>query len=98
MALQLDRVAHATRAGRNKFSCTALCPLNRIEGTTVRKGKAPRTADKDGPVIHGAGDLTTVTVASYNLELRNKDGFIGDRANKHAFHDRVETWRKRARW
>jgi predicted NBD/HSP70 family sugar kinase len=63
----------------------------------VRKGKAPRTADKDGPVIHGAGDLTTVTVASYNLELRNKDGFIGDRANKHAFHDRVETWRKRAR-
>lgn len=61
------------------------------------KGKAPRSADKDGPVIHGADDLPTVTVASYNLELRNKDGFIGDRANKSAFRDSIETWRKRAR-
>lgn len=61
------------------------------------KGKAPRTADKDGPVIHGADDLPTMTVASYNLELRNKDGFIGDRANKSAFRDSIETWRKRAR-
>lgn len=61
------------------------------------KGKTTmRTPDNDGPVIHGASGLPAVTVESYNLELRNKDGFIGDRANKSAFRDRIEAWRKRA--
>ena len=61
------------------------------------KAKAERSVENDGPVIHGADDLPTVTVASYNLELRNKDGFIGDRANKTVFRDGIETWRKRVR-
>ncbi|WP_421593010.1 ROK family protein [Shinella sp. M27] len=59
--------------------------------------KAKRTADSDAPVIHGAGDLPTVTVASYNLETRDKQGFIGDRANKSAFRDALEAWRMRIR-
>ncbi|MCR6500131.1 ROK family protein [Shinella sp. CPCC 101442] len=59
--------------------------------------KAPRTADNDAPVTHGADDLPMVAVSSYNLELRNKQGFIGDRANKSAFRDALDTWRKRIR-
>jgi hypothetical protein len=59
--------------------------------------KAERATDDDGPVIHGAEDLPTVTVASYNLELRDKEGFIGDHANKSAFREGIESWRTRVR-
>lgn len=60
-------------------------------------GKTSHNADSDVPVVHGAEDLPTVTVRSYNLELRNKVGFIGDRANKSAFRDAIEGWRERVR-
>ncbi len=59
--------------------------------------KAQRATDNDAPVIHGAEDLPTVTVASYNLETRDKKGFIGDRANKSAFREGLDAWRKRIR-
>lgn len=62
-----------------------------------QKTKPKPTQDNDPPVTHGADDLPTVTVTSYNLELRNKDGFIGDRANKSAFRDTIQGWRKRVR-
>jgi hypothetical protein len=38
-----------------------------------------------------------VTVDSYNAELRDADGFIGDRASKRAFMALVEDWRERLR-
>lgn len=60
-------------------------------------GKARGNTDNDAPVMHGANDLPTVTVASYNLETRDKQGFIGDRANKSAFRDAIEAWRIRVR-
>ncbi|WP_421578983.1 ROK family protein [Shinella sp. M31] len=60
-------------------------------------GKARGNTDNDAPVMHGADDLPTVTVASYNLETRDKQGFIGDRANKSAFRDAIEVWRARIR-
>ena len=44
---------------------------------------------------HGAGGLPSVTVDSYNLELKGKDGFIGDRASKSAFQEKLDDWRKR---
>ncbi|GAC1328537.1 MAG: ROK family protein [Beijerinckiaceae bacterium] len=49
----------------------------------------------NGP--HGAIVLPRVQVDSYNLELRHKDGFIGDRASKRAFADILEDWRERFR-
>ena len=61
------------------------------------KQKARQANENEAPVTHGADDLPTVRVESYNLELRNKDGFIGDRANKSAFRDAIEDWRKRVR-
>ncbi len=61
------------------------------------KAKARRTEDITAPLIHGGEELPAVIVDSYNLEIRGKDGFIGDRACKAAFLDGVEDWRKRVR-
>src|SRR5437588_8310753 len=43
---------------------------------------------------HGATRLPWVDVDSYNLELKDDEGFLGDRASKHAFRAIIENWRK----
>ncbi|BEV45432.1 ROK family protein [Afipia carboxidovorans] len=43
---------------------------------------------------HGAARLPSVEVDSYNIELKDEDGFLGDRASKGAFQDILEAWRK----
>lgn len=53
------------------------------------------TATVLGP--HGARVLPAVEVDSYNLELKDEEGFLGDRASRQAFHDILEKWRKPAR-
>ncbi len=63
----------------------------------MAKQKSRPVEENEAPVTHGAEELPTVTVASYNLERRDKDGFIGDRANKGAFRDAINSWRKRVR-
>jgi predicted NBD/HSP70 family sugar kinase len=52
------------------------------------------TASRSDLPTHGAVVLPSVTVDSYNLELRDDDGFIGDKASKGAFWEIVEKWRK----
>ena len=47
--------------------------------------------------IHGSADLPSVVIDSYNLELRDQEGFIGDRASKRAFTNIVDDWRERLR-
>ncbi len=44
---------------------------------------------------HGAPTLPAVSVVSYNVELKDEDGFLGDRVNKSAFREILSTWRKR---
>lgn len=48
------------------------------------------------PVLaaHGSARLPSVTVESYNLALKDDEGFLGDRASKGAFREFVEQWRK----
>ena len=43
---------------------------------------------------HGAAVLPSVEVDSYNLELKDDEGFLGDRASRQAFHSILENWRK----
>jgi hypothetical protein len=43
---------------------------------------------------HGATRLPSVEVDGYNLELKDDEGFIGDRASKGAFREIIENWRK----
>src|SRR5437660_12722935 len=45
-------------------------------------------------VTHGATRLPTVDVDSYNAELKDDEGFVGDRASKRAFRAIIENWRK----
>jgi predicted NBD/HSP70 family sugar kinase len=51
---------------------------------------------EDRPVLnaHGAKRLPSVTVDSYNLEIKDDDGFVGDKASRGAFHAMLEKWRE----
>jgi len=44
--------------------------------------------------VHGALRLPEVEVDSYNIELRDDEGFLGDRGSKNAFREILEKWRK----
>jgi hypothetical protein len=57
----------------------------------MAKDKTPRF-----PAIiqHGWNVLPHVLVDAYNEELKDKDGFLGDRASKGAFRDILDRWRK----
>ena len=46
---------------------------------------------------HGATRLPSVDLDSYNIELKDDEGFIGDRASKGAFRDIIHNWRKSLR-
>lgn len=46
---------------------------------------------------HGAARLPSVDVDSYNVEIKDDEGFIGDRASKGAFGDLIDNWRKALR-
>jgi hypothetical protein len=46
---------------------------------------------------HGASLLPRVRVDSFNAEIRDDKGFVGDRANKRAFQKRLDEWRQRLR-
>jgi hypothetical protein len=46
---------------------------------------------------HGAAELPEVTVETYNAELRDANGFLGDRASNRAFRSILEDWRERLR-
>ena len=43
---------------------------------------------------HGATRLPSVEVDSFNIELKDEDGFLGDRASKGAFRKILDTLRK----
>ncbi|WP_089173322.1 ROK family protein [Bosea sp. AS-1] len=42
---------------------------------------------------HGAAELPSVTVTSYNLEVRDEDGYVGDKASRGAFVEHLDALR-----
>src|SRR5882757_6574881 len=50
-----------------------------------------------GIASHGATRLPSVDVDSFNIELKDEDGFVGDRASKGAFRAIFDKWRKQLR-
>jgi predicted NBD/HSP70 family sugar kinase len=44
---------------------------------------------------HGSSQLPSVVIDSYNVELRDKEGFVGDRASNRAFKAILDDWRER---
>src|ERR1700757_429112 len=47
-----------------------------------------------GIAHHGAARLPSVDVDSFNIELKDDEGFLGDRASKGAFREIFDRWRK----
>src|SRR5262245_21398096 len=47
--------------------------------------------------MHGVRELAAVTVDAYNAELRDREGFVGDRASSRAFRAILEEWREMLR-
>ena len=43
---------------------------------------------------HGSAELPSVTITSYNLEMRDQDGFVGDKASRGAFREHLESLRR----
>jgi len=61
------------------------------------KRSDPDAAPPPSVLSHGAAQLPLVRVDTYNEELRDPEGFVGDRASNRAFHTMVEEWRERLR-
>jgi predicted NBD/HSP70 family sugar kinase len=55
---------------------------------------AEDTGTTTGIARHGATRLPSVDVDSFNIELKDDDGFLGDRASKGAFREILDTLRK----
>jgi hypothetical protein len=55
---------------------------------------AEDTLTTTGIARHGAARLPSVEVDSFNIELKDDDGFLGDRASKGAFRKILDTLRK----
>ena len=47
-----------------------------------------------GIAAHGASRLPSVDVDSFNIEMKDEKGFLGDRASKTGFRDILDKWRK----
>ncbi|MCA3568392.1 MAG: ROK family protein, partial [Bradyrhizobium sp.] len=47
-----------------------------------------------GIAHHGAARLPSVDIDSFNIELKDDEGFLGDRASKGAFRKIFDRWRK----
>lgn len=47
-----------------------------------------------GIAHHGAARLPSVDIDSFNIELKDDEGFLGDRASKGAFRKILDRWRK----
>ncbi|MDK1494025.1 ROK family protein [Sinorhizobium sp. 7-81] len=60
-------------------------------------GKSANEKPNGALLTHGADDLPSVTVDDYNIGLRSSDGFLGDKANKYAFQEKLDAWRRRVR-
>jgi len=62
-----------------------------VVGTHARK-PCQKRASQPSPRT-GATRLPSVDLDSYNVEFKDDEGFIGDRASKGAFRDIIENWR-----
>lgn len=46
---------------------------------------------------HGSAELPSVHLTSYNLEIRDQDGFVGDKASRGAFVEHLDALRRHLR-
>ncbi|MET1029243.1 MAG: hypothetical protein ABWY00_18885, partial [Dongiaceae bacterium] len=62
--------------------------------STQKKSAEKKSGDAVPPIgVHGAALLPRIDVRSYNLEMKDKDGFVGDKASGRAFRSFIRDWR-----
>ncbi len=86
--------------GVKRFALAWGVPVTPIELQGVFDTQDPYMAEQTTlPALaaHGAQRLPSVDVDSYNVELEDNEGFIGDRASKGAFRRTIENIRKSLR-
>ena len=62
---------------------------------TEKAASAREPVEAPSVFVHGGRVLPSVTVDTYNEELRDDEGFVGDRASRRAFHAILADWRDR---
>ena len=65
----------------------------RTDIETVASAEEP--VEAPAVFAHGGRVLPSVTVDTYNEELRDDEGFVGDRASRRAFQAILADWRDR---
>src|ERR1700748_159864 len=65
-----------------------------VPPTRTDRGYMAEDTLATGIARHGAGRLPSVEVDSFNVELKDDDGFLGDRASKGAFRKILDDLRK----
>jgi len=68
-----------------------------MSATTKTQDVPPPEEPATAPsvLVHGGRVLPAVTVDTYNEELRDEEGFVGDRASRRAFNAILADWRDR---
>ncbi len=62
------------------------CPQDWAAKQSCRTPLSNRPAkERSFLLVHGSAELPSVSIDGYSLEVEDKDGFAGDRANKQAF-------------
>ena len=82
---------HRTARGHRVCNFPGASPLFQVRS---RGSPMPEQATLPAVAAHGASRLPAVEVDSYNVELKDDEGFIGDRASKKAFRKIIDNWRK----
>jgi predicted NBD/HSP70 family sugar kinase len=75
---------------RRQGGAPSINALDFVSGQRMAKSKGERTQLP----THGAAILPSVKVDSYNLEVEDEEGFLGDKANRGAFWEILDKWRK----
>ena len=70
------------------------CSRQTPKGKGNKGSMAEDVISTTGIAGHGAGRLPSVDIDSFNIELKDEEGFLGDRASKTAFRDILDRWRK----
>jgi predicted NBD/HSP70 family sugar kinase len=65
-----------------------------VQASTGKGKMAEDVIAATGIAHHGAARLPSVNVDSFNIELKDDDGFLGDRASKGAFREILDSLRK----
>ena len=71
--------------------------MQNLMGLNMTEQATKPAATTHTVAAHGAMRLPAVDLDSYNLELKDDEGFLGDRASKGAFRVILENWRKAMR-